>query len=204
MSSLASPMHSSSKHGTSRENFTAKDMASTTTQFSLWIRRSKPFASFEASAETAPPDKSESGRTFPPLFCMLLPGPAALHGFNSRFSTSPWAATGLANFTSIMWRGGSGMNRSLLCLRYVDNRLWISEDCVAKLPGLLLFLGGITLEDEPTVDFGGFTLDLQNNRLWQARACRASSRLRLNLYSLVAYSHGHIPSRTAPFLKHGC
>ena len=45
-----------------------------------------------------------------------------------------------------------GMNRSLLCLRYIDNRQWISEPAIATRVQLFLnnpFCGGdITLEDE--------------------------------------------------------
>ena len=60
------------------------------------------------------------------------------------------------------------MNRNLLCLRYVDNRLWISEDRVASLPGVRLFLSNhfygsdIALEDEPAYDLVGFSLDIPN------------------------------------------
>ncbi|OLQ03503.1 hypothetical protein AK812_SmicGene13568 [Symbiodinium microadriaticum] len=49
------------------------------------------------------------------------------------------------------------MNRSLLCLRYIDNRLWISEPAIATRVQLFLnnpFCGGdITLEDERKLGF---------------------------------------------------
>ena len=71
------------------------------------------------------------------------------------------------------------MNHSLLCLRCVDNRLWIS-DKFATLPGVRLFLsnhsygGIIVLEDEPAFDFVGFLLDvpervIRYNRSRQAK-----------------------------------
>ena len=71
----------------------------------------------------------------------------------------------------------SAMNRNLLCLRYVDNRLWISEDTVASLPGVRLFLsnhfygGDIILEDEPAYDFVGFSLDIPARTIRYNRSC---------------------------------
>ena len=71
----------------------------------------------------------------------------------------------------------SSMNCSLLCLRYVDNRLWISEDRIASLPGVRLFLsnhfygGNIALEDEPAVDFVGFSLDIPARTIRYNRSC---------------------------------
>ncbi|OLP77811.1 hypothetical protein AK812_SmicGene42086 [Symbiodinium microadriaticum] len=69
------------------------------------------------------------------------------------------------------------MNKSLLCLRYVDNRLWISEERVASLPGVRLFLsnhfygGDILLEDEPAYDFVGFSLDIPARTIRYNRSC---------------------------------
>ena len=71
----------------------------------------------------------------------------------------------------------SSMNRNLLCLRYVDNRLWISKDRVASLPGVRLFLsnhfygGDIVLEDEPAYDFVGFSLDIPARTIRYNRNC---------------------------------
>ena len=65
----------------------------------------------------------------------------------------------------------SNMNRRLLSLRYVDNRLWISERRFEQFPGVRLFLnsrfygGDIILEDEPAYDFVGFSLGLHNRRI---------------------------------------
>ena len=73
----------------------------------------------------------------------------------------------------------SNMNRNLLSLRYVDNRLWISERRFEQLPAVRLFLdsrfyrGDIILDDEPAVDFVGFSLDLHNRRIHYNRACQA-------------------------------
>ena len=75
------------------------------------------------------------------------------------------------------------MNRSLLCLRYVDNRLWISEDRFAALPGIRLFLsshfygGNIVLEDEPAFDFVGFSLDIPDRVIRYNRSCQAKDLL---------------------------
>ena len=77
-------------------------------------------------------------------------------------------------------RSFSNMNRSLLCLRYVDNRLWIPEDRFATLPGVRLFLsnhhvyaGNIVLEDEPAFDFVGFSLDVPERVIRYNRTCQA-------------------------------
>ena len=71
------------------------------------------------------------------------------------------------------------MSRNLFSLRYVDNRLCISERRLEQLPGVRLFLnsrfyeGDIILEDEPAFDFVGFFLDLHNRRIHHNRACQA-------------------------------
>ena len=55
----------------------------------------------------------------------------------------------------------SNMNRSILGLRYVDNRLWLSESRFEQLPGIRLLLnnhfygGSIVLEEEPAYEFVG-------------------------------------------------
>ena len=73
----------------------------------------------------------------------------------------------------------SSVSRNLLSLRYVDNRLWISERRFEQLPGVRLFLnsrfygGDIILEDEPAYDFVGFSLDL-HDRIHYNRACQAT------------------------------
>ena len=73
----------------------------------------------------------------------------------------------------------SGKNRSILCLRYVDDHLCISEPAIAALPGVQLFLndrccgGDISFEDEPGFDFVGFTLGLQNRCVLYNRVCQA-------------------------------
>ncbi|CAE7275386.1 mettl21a [Symbiodinium sp. CCMP2456] len=74
----------------------------------------------------------------------------------------------------------SNMNRALLSLRYVDNRIWISERRFEQLPGIRLLLnnhfygGDITLEDEPAYDFVGFSLDFEQRRIMYNRACQTS------------------------------
>ena len=71
----------------------------------------------------------------------------------------------------------SNMSRSLLGLRYVDNRLWLSERLFEQLPGIRLLLnnyfygGSITLEEEPAFEFVGFTLDFEQRRILYSRAC---------------------------------
>ena len=72
------------------------------------------------------------------------------------------------------------MNQAQLGLRYVDNRLWISESRFEQLPGIRLLLnnhfygGSIILEDEPAYDFVGFSLDFEQRRILYNRACQAS------------------------------
>ena len=71
----------------------------------------------------------------------------------------------------------SNMSRSLLGLRYVDNRLWLSERRFEQLPGIRLLLnnyfygGSIILEEEPAFEFVGFTLDFEQCRILYSRAC---------------------------------
>ncbi|CAE7665130.1 unnamed protein product [Symbiodinium necroappetens] len=71
----------------------------------------------------------------------------------------------------------SNMSRSLLGLRYVDNRLWLSESRFEQLPGIRLLLnnhfygGSIILEEEPAFEFVGFTLDFEERRILYSRAC---------------------------------
>ena len=71
----------------------------------------------------------------------------------------------------------SSVSRNLIGLRYVDNRLWISERRFEQMPGVRLFLnsrfygGDIVLEDEPAFDFVGFSLDLQNRRIFSTIEC---------------------------------
>ena len=71
----------------------------------------------------------------------------------------------------------SNMSRSLLGLRYVDNRLWLSESRFEQLPGIRLLLnnyfygGSIILEEEPAFEFVGFTLDFEQRRILYSRAC---------------------------------
>ena len=73
----------------------------------------------------------------------------------------------------------SSMSRNLLSLRYLDNRLWISERRFEQLLGVRMFLnsrcygGDIILEDEPAYDFVGFSLDLHNRCIYYNRACQA-------------------------------
>ncbi|CAE7391639.1 unnamed protein product [Symbiodinium sp. CCMP2456] len=74
----------------------------------------------------------------------------------------------------------SSMYRALLSLRYVDNRIWISERRFEQLPGVRLLLnnrfygGDIALEDEPAYDFVGFSLDFEQRRIMYNRACQTS------------------------------
>ena len=74
----------------------------------------------------------------------------------------------------------SNMNQALLSLRYVDNRLWISESRFEQLLGIRLLLnnhfygGSIIFEDEPAYDFVGFSLDFEQRRILYNRACQAS------------------------------
>ena len=71
----------------------------------------------------------------------------------------------------------SNMSRSLLGLRYVENRLWLSERRFEQLPGIRLLLnnyfygGSIILEEEPAFEFVGFTLDFEQRRILYSRAC---------------------------------
>ena len=73
-----------------------------------------------------------------------------------------------------------GLGSRFLSLRYVDNRLWMSDRSTARLPGVQLLLtssfygGRILLEDEPALDFLGFTLDLQKRSVMYNRACQAA------------------------------
>ena len=73
----------------------------------------------------------------------------------------------------------SNMNRCMLVLRYVDNRLWLSEQRFAQLPAVKLFLnnrfygGNILLEEEPAFDFVGFILDVDHRRIAYNRAIQA-------------------------------
>ena len=68
------------------------------------------------------------------------------------------------------------MSHYLFSLRYVDNRLWISERRFEQLLGVKLFLnskffgGDIVLQGEPAYDFVGFSLNLHNCRVLYNRA----------------------------------
>ena len=105
----------------------------------------------------------------------------------------------------------SSVSRNLLSLRYVDNRLWISERRFEQLPGVRLFLnsrfygGDIILEDEPAYDIvTGFSLDL-HYRIHYNRACQARdspSTYSASQCSSVACWQEPTPSRSVLIPRH--
>ena len=112
---------------------------------------SKSSASLKEDAEPVPPDKSGEGlRTYPPSFCTRLPcSKVCTRGFRHKPKDRPWAHRCHRPCVAWSWQRwrqfGIGMNRSLLCLRYVENRLWISEPAIAVRLQLFLnnrFYGG--------------------------------------------------------------